>query len=68
MRSVAVKNCTLVKDDGERVRVQPVCEKCGESRNAQLSIPVTPGKETVHHASCPNCGLRFEYVVETFES
>ena len=65
MKSVAVSNCQIVKDDGERVLVQPVCEKCGESRNAQLDIPVTAGKKTVHHAVCPNCGLRYEYVIET---
>lgn len=67
MKSVAVSNCSIVKDNGERVTVQPVCEKCGESRNAPLDIPVTCGNKTVHHAVCPNCGERFEYVVETTE-
>ncbi len=65
MKSVAVNNCSIVKDDGERVTIQPICEKCGESRNAQLTVPVTPGDKTVHHAVCPNCGVRFEYVIET---
>lgn len=65
MRSVAVSNCQIVKDDGERVVVQPVCGKCGETRNAQMGIPVTAGSKTSHHAVCPNCGLRYEYVVET---
>ncbi len=65
MTSVGVKNCSIVKDEGEKVSVKPVCEKCGEQRNAMLRIPVKPGDRTVHHATCPNCGTRFEYNAET---
>ncbi len=67
MTSEAKKNCSIIKDEGDRVLVQPICEKCGETRNAQLNIPVVAGKETLHHAVCPNCGTRYEYTVETKE-
>lgn len=64
MAAVGIKNCTVVSEEGQRVWVQPVCEKCGKLRNGKYNIFINKGSKSIHHEHCTSCGANYEYIVQ----